>query len=65
MKHTLYEDPITHKFAVVRLPSRHLEGDTVPIPATTRWFGTREEAVATLSDLFEQDEDDHIDDCVH
>ena len=57
MKHTLYEDQITHKFAVVRLPSRQVEGDTVPIRATTRWFGTREEAVATLSDRFEQDEE--------
>jgi hypothetical protein len=65
MRHTLYEDPLTHKFAVVRLSSRHIEGDTVPIPATARWFGTPKEAVATLSDLFEQDEDDHIDDCVH
>jgi hypothetical protein len=65
MRHTLYEDPLTHKFAVVRLSSRHNEGDTVPIPATARWFGTREEAAATLSDLFEQDKDDHIDDRVH
>lgn len=63
MRHTLYEDPITPRFAVVRLPSRYVEGDKVPIPPAARWFGTRKEAV--LADLFEQDEDDHIGDCVH
>jgi hypothetical protein len=56
MKHTIYEDPITHKFAVVRLPSKFVEGDHVPIPPTARWFGTREEARATLADLFNEDE---------
>ena len=65
MRHTLYEDPITHKFAVIRLPWRYSEGDTVPIPRTARWFGTREEALATISDLFDQDEDGHRDDYLH
>jgi hypothetical protein len=60
MKHTLYEDPITHKFAVIRLPARFFDGDRVPVPRTARWFGTREEALATLSDLFNQDEDVHV-----
>jgi hypothetical protein len=60
MKHTLYEDPITHKFAVIRLPARFVDGDRVPVPPTARWFGTREEALATLSDLFNQDEDVHV-----
>lgn len=55
MRHTLNEDPITHKFAVIRLPWRYREGDKVPIPRTARWFGTREEALATISDLFDQD----------
>jgi len=60
MKHTLYEDPITHKFAVIRLPARFVDGDRVPVPRSARWFGTREEALATLSDLFNQDEDVHV-----
>lgn len=54
MKHGLYEDPITHKFAVIRLPSMFRDGDKVPVPPTSRWFETREEAVATL---FDHDED--------
>lgn len=50
MRHGLYEDPITHKFAVIRLPSMFHDGDEVPIPRTPRWYETREEAVATLLD---------------
>ena len=65
MRHTLYEDPVTHRFALIRLPSRYIEGEKVPIPPSARWFGTREEAVATISDLFEQDEGEHSDDCLH
>lgn len=65
MRHTLYEDPITHKFAVIRLPSRCIDGDRVPIPPTARWFGTREEALATICDLFDQDENGDHDDCLH
>jgi len=61
MRHGLYEDPITHKFAVIRLPSLFRDGDEVPIPRTPRWFETREEAVATL---FDEDEDSSVDDCV-
>jgi hypothetical protein len=64
MRHTLYEDPITHKFAVIRLPSRHIEGDKVPIPPTARWFDTRDEALATLSHLFDQDEDADVEECL-
>lgn len=64
MRHTLYEDPITRKFAVIRLPSRYVEGNELPIPPTARWFGTRDEALATLSHLFDQDEDADLEDCV-
>jgi hypothetical protein len=56
MKHTLYEDPITHKFALIRLPERFVEGDALPILPTARWFTTREEAVAALPELLNQDE---------
>ena len=64
MRHTLYEDPITGKFAVIRLPSRYVEGDKLPIPPTARWSSTRDEALATLSELFDQDEDADFEDCV-
>jgi hypothetical protein len=57
MKHVLYEDRITHEFAMIRLPARFVEGDKVVAPPNTRWFETREEALSTLSDLFDQDED--------
>ena len=61
MRHGLYEDPITHKFAVIRLPSVFREDDEVPIPPATRWFETRDEAVATL---FAEDDHSPVDDCV-
>jgi hypothetical protein len=56
MRHTIYEDPITRKFAIVRLPAKFIEGDRLPILPTARWFSTREEAVAALPELFDQDE---------
>jgi hypothetical protein len=65
MRHTVYEDPITRKFAVIRLPAAFVEGDKVPVPPSARWFGTREEALATLSRLFDEDEDVHVEDCLH
>ncbi len=55
MKHTLYQDPITHRFAVVRLPSRFIEGDTFVVPTSIQWFVRREDALATLSNLFDED----------
>jgi hypothetical protein len=61
MRHGLYEDPITHKFAVIRLPSMFRDGDAVTKPPTPRWFETREEAVAAL---FDQDDDSPVDDRV-
>ena len=65
MRHTLYEDPVTHKFALIRLPSRYIKGDKMTIPRAARWFGTREEALAAISDLFSQDEDSDSDDYLH
>ena len=56
MKHTIYEDPVTHKFALIRVPAKFAAGDKLPIPPTTRWFGTREHAVAALPSLLDQDE---------
>ena len=56
MKHTLYEHPITHQFALIRLPEKFAEGDSIPLLPTDRWFPTHEEAVAALSELLNQDE---------
>lgn len=56
MKHTLYEDPKTHKFALIRLPDKFADGDALPIQPTDRWFSTREEALAALPELFNQDD---------
>ena len=56
MKHTIYEDPTTHKFALLKLPDRFRTGDRLPKPSTSRWFDSREAAVAALSELLELDE---------
>ena len=56
MKHTIYEDPITHKFALIRLPARFVEGDRLEILPGARWFATHEEAVASLPDLLNLEE---------
>ena len=56
MKHAIYEDPITHKFALIRLPQMFVEGDTLSIPLTVRWLDTREEAVAALPDLLNEED---------
>ena len=65
MKHTIFKNPITHKFAVIRLPSKFVEGDTIHVPPTARWFRTRKEALATLPDLFDQEENVPVDDRQH
>ena len=56
MKYTIYEDPRTHKFALVALPNRFVEGDKLPVVATERWFGSRAEAIAALPELLEREE---------
>lgn len=56
MKHTIYEDPVTHKFALIRLPERFIEGDKLPILPTDRWFETREEVLAALPELFNRED---------
>jgi hypothetical protein len=56
MKHTIYEDPITHRFAIIRLPENFVDGDRLPIPPTARWFSTQEEALAELPTLLNQEE---------
>jgi hypothetical protein len=58
LKHTIHQHPVTHKFALVRLPPRFVEGDSLPIPPLTRWFGTRDEVIATLPQLFDESEEE-------
>jgi hypothetical protein len=56
MKYTIYEDPITHQFAHVPLPSRFLDGDRLPAIVTDRWFESHDAAVAALGELLDRDE---------
>lgn len=56
MRHTIYEHPITHKFALIRLPENFGEGDAIPLRPADRWFDTRNGPVAALSELLDQDE---------
>jgi hypothetical protein len=58
MKYTIYEDPLTRRFALLALPTRFVDGDTLPITGVDRWFGSREEAIAALPDLLNRDERD-------
>lgn len=65
MKYTIYEDALTHKFALLPLPSGFVEGDKLPIVATDRWFGSRVEAIAALPDLLNQEECEPESDGLH
>lgn len=56
MKFTIYEDPITHRFAHLPLPGRFLDGDALPKVSTDRWFETRDAAIAALSELLDRDD---------
>ena len=56
MKYTIFEDPKTGQFAMVKLPARFVEGDAIPVPSSARWFPTHEEVLATLSELFDDEE---------
>ena len=57
MKHALYEHPITHHFALIRLPQQFADGDPVPTTPTDHWFSNREQAIAALPGLFNEDDD--------
>jgi hypothetical protein len=61
MKYTIYEDPVTHKFALLALPKRFVDGDKLPIVDTEQWFASREEALAALPDLLNRDESEPSD----
>ena len=51
MKYAIYEDPVTHKFALLRLPDKFMDGDRLSILPTDRWFDSRDGAVAALPEL--------------
>jgi hypothetical protein len=57
MKHTIYEDPVTHKFAFVRIPNTFLDGDKVTFRTPDRWFESHAEAIAALASLLDVTED--------
>lgn len=56
MKYTIYQDPLTHRFAFLPLPARFVDGDKLPLVAANRWFDSREEAVRALPDLLNREE---------
>jgi hypothetical protein len=56
MKYTIYEDPITHRFTHLALPSRFLEGDELPAVVTDRWFETHDAALAGLGELLDRED---------
>ena len=56
MRYTLYEHPVTHKFALVRLPDNFIADDKLPILPTERWFDNHDEAIAALPGLLDQEE---------
>jgi hypothetical protein len=58
MKYALYEDPLTHKFALLALPYQFIEGDKLPITDVDQWFGSREEAIGALAGLLNREEQD-------
>jgi len=58
MRYTLYEHPVTRKFALVRLPARFIDDDKLTIRPTERWFDNREEAIAAVPDLLNREDPD-------
>ena len=58
MKHAIYEDPVTGKFALIRVPLTFAEGDELPIPPTVQWLETRDSILAALPGLLDADEND-------
>lgn len=56
MKYTIYEDPITHRFAHAPLPGHFVDGDRLPAVVTDRWFESHAAAVAALRELLDRDE---------
>jgi len=51
VKYAICEDPVTRRFALVRVPDKFVDGDELPILPTERSFDNREGAVAELPEL--------------
>jgi len=51
VKYAIYEDPVTRRFALIRVPDKFIDGDKLPILPTERWFDSHEDAVAALPEL--------------
>jgi hypothetical protein len=60
MRHALYEDPVTRKFTLIRVPPTFAEGDELPMPPTVQWLDTRADVISALPVLFEVEEDDTV-----
>jgi hypothetical protein len=56
MRYTIYQCPQTRKFALVPVPARFDEGDKILTVAADRWFGSREEAAASVRQLLDREE---------
>lgn len=56
MKYTIYEDPLTHRFALLPLPDRFVEGDELPAVVTEQWFASHAEVIGALPGLLDRDE---------
>jgi hypothetical protein len=55
VRYTLYEHPVTHKFALVHVPYNFADDDKLPILPTERWFDSREDAIAALPELLNRE----------
>lgn len=56
MRYLIYEDAVTHKFALFPLPKQFVDGDPLPAIVADRWFDSHQEAIAALPELFDRDE---------
>jgi hypothetical protein len=56
VRYTLYEHPLTRRFAFIPLPTGFMDGDKLPVVATERWFGTHAEAIAAVRELLNREE---------
>ncbi len=58
VKYGLYEDPHTHRFALLPLPDRFVDDDRVAVSSTARWFDSRDAAVAAVAELLDTEDRD-------
>jgi hypothetical protein len=56
MTYTIYQDSLTHKFALLALSARSVGRDRLPVVETDRWYDSCQEAIAALSDLLNRED---------